>query len=570
LNASTSGNSCYVLPQWQNFSVAASFRELSSAPTGLIRTHSVERGLLDFEADWEMFQQTRSPFLASDLMSSAIALGLFDKARELAVIVEKHSIVGDVAINLSRLISRKSDVISNGRELKQFHALIADQKKMLSAHPRDAIIWVERALNYAVIGQKDQAKRSILIALELAPTDRYVVRSAVRFFVHVNCWEEAFFYARRAFLSVQDPWIAAPFLSVGTQLGKMPSPVKNILRNAMSSSDHFYYSELLEAYGTMEILNGAEVRARRIFKKAWLEPAKTVVSHSQWILKEKLPGLAGNLQIDFRQSAQAMSSILLSRMDLDGAVSNARVWMFEEPYSVAPYMQISSALFLQEKYTDALSVIFEGLIANPKSKDLINNGAFAALRANDASSEKLIKMLKPLLDWEKDIAPLATYGLFLMRSGSAIEGRLYYFSAIQNAIKSGNRRLAVAATVNFIISEIDVGLKIDPKTLGILARAYKGEQDASALRIAIILKKRIVIILRTNTEADFVEAANRYISSIDAELRIFQSSYAGISGLNFPTQPVDLALDTLSEISVGLAIEENMGRLNQMRLTSHS
>src|SRR5205807_1070689 len=134
---------------------------------------------------------------------------------------------------------------------------IRTAKERVTKFPRDAFAWIDQARLYTILGQYNKARRAVLVALHLAPTDRIIVRSAIRFFAHHNDWDEALYYANKAYRVNNDPFILGPLVSIGTRLDKLPIRLRPTANAALHASDAFLYSEVAAAIGTFELLNGA-------------------------------------------------------------------------------------------------------------------------------------------------------------------------------------------------------------------------------------------------------------------------------------------------------------------------
>lgn len=522
MNVVDTDHSRYVVPQWVPFSVAAASPELSSFPSAL-RPRELHDADARFEEEFAGFRADPAPYLAAELMGQAFTLGKEQQMRELADFVLAHDEVGVVATSMAARVAGDLELTS-APTIQVYRNEIAAQKAALKRSGRSAILWTERALNYALLGENEKAARCITIALNLAPHDRYVVRSALRFFIHVNEWDRAFDYGRRALRNGADPWILAPFLSVATHLGKVPSAAKAVVTDSLDSPLDFHFSEAREALGTMELLAGADKRARKFFKRAWADPSKAVVSHSQWVLREQLPGLAESASIDFSRSAQAMSWIYSARLDFDRAMVALRKWTFEEPYSVAPYMQMSWIESIEEQFESSIQTLRRGLVANPNDISLRNNMAFALLKLGRvAEAEAVFARVKPAIDDEKEVACLATYGLLLMSKRENIAGQACYLAAIQNAQKSGSRRLALRAAINYLISDLDINRVLHVEALDALTKAIRTEREASVIAAGEALKRRLERVRCADVDSRIRESVERFIVAQVGVERAFRS-----------------------------------------------
>lgn len=479
-----------VLPQWLPFQKAAKLREATALLKGLGR-QSDEVGRSNsaaFLEELRKFHSDPNPFVGAELMGVSVSIGREAETRLLAEYVRNQPDLGPVPIHeAERILGRSS------RPEAETNVRIASLKRHLSEHPSDAVAWIEQARYYTILGQLERARKSVMAALHLAPTDRFVVRAAIRFFVHNKEWDTALRCAFRAYSHLEDPLILGPLLSVGTHLNMLPNKMKPIAETAFLSEDVFLYSETLEAIGTLEARRSALARAKRFFKRAWMDPTRAVIGHSQWVLRQHLPGLADDQKIDFDQSHEAMSWLKFSAFDISGAMARAEDWALEEPYSRAPYILGSSAACVEERYMDAIGIARRGLMSNPKDDVLLNNLAYAELRNGKvADGEIIFAPLRGSLGLKDNIAALGTYGLLLMMKGDIEGGAEQYRTAAKRASELGNRDLVLYANLNFAISMLDVAKKLDVELLRSSQVRLATTLDPGSVGAAMALQRRIV------------------------------------------------------------------------------
>ncbi|RRJ96041.1 tetratricopeptide repeat protein [Opitutaceae bacterium TAV4] len=493
MNSSDTEKERFVLPQWLPFRVAILQRDLLA--TNIHDTPIDTRASEDaFEAALVSFRELPGPFLASNLLGISLRLGKTEASKELATYVLGQPIAGPVARRIAQetLGEATKPVLT---ETTTLHTKIREAKTWVRRFPTDAIAWVEYARLYTIIGQKKRAEKTMERALILGPTDRYIIRAAVRFFIHRGNWERAHHIAGAAARETNDPWIIALWISTGSQLDKIPPKFKNYFATALASNNHFHFSELLEACATQEIIAGSEKKAKRAFQQAWLDPSKNVIAHSQWVIREKMPQLAATASIDFSQSSEAMAWVSLMRLQLSEAVQSSREWALEEPFSSKPFMHGSFVDTLREDYEEAESLAREGLRANPGHHGLTNNLAFSLVGQNRI--DEAVALLEPLRkDFEetKDVALLATWGLVRMKQRLHAEGRQFYARAIEEAKNQNDSRLALRAALNLFMAEIDTGGTINLDLLMSAAEAVAKTSDARVIATAERLNKRF----RTN------------------------------------------------------------------------
>jgi tetratricopeptide (TPR) repeat protein len=512
-----------LVPQWLPFRKAAQLREadVTAANADVIDYAPSVESFRDVVQD---FHSEPSPFVGAELMGIAVVLGETEVARELARYVASEKIVGAVA-------AKHATAILEGHYPAELilteQALIRNKKRRVRDFPRDALAWIDQARLYTILGQREKARKAVVASLQLAPTNRLIVRSAIRFFAHFNEWDAAAFYGERAYNATHDPLILGPLLGVFTEIDKLPLRVKPIAQKALISPDHFLFSEVLAAIGTMEILNGAQKRSRRFFRRAWRDPTQAVVSQSQWVLREHLPNLAPEQNIDFSQSAEALSWLRFAILDFKGAVLKAQDWVLEEPYSGSAHVHASHSACLIGDYTEAEATAERGLKANRRDPALLNNLVFAQLRRGRiGAAEANFELLRPLLNDPKEIAPMATYGLLLMSQSHILEGIACYDDAISRARQMGDSRAAFRASVNLLISILENTKRVDTERLRAVTASLKNIQDASCLGTALILAARLGMADLTKSR-DLDLSVTEFIQTIDeAQHTLLGSAFA--------------------------------------------
>jgi tetratricopeptide (TPR) repeat protein len=545
----------YILPQWLPFKIAAQQRETGTFQSKPIRINygPAQSSFIDQLDD---FKLQPSVYLGSELMGIADVIGFKDIAQELAYYVLNEESAGPVAHEQARILLGKQplNILDERVNLQSF-------KTRLSDYPKDAISWVEQARIYTSLGQRKKAYKSILVALHLAPADRFVVRAAIRFFVHYNEWHQAHRIATRAYSLNPDPLIFGPLLSVATHIKKLPHKTKAIAEHALSSPHTFLHSETLEAFGTLETMSGADQPSRKFFKRAWIDPTRAVIGHSQWVLRERLPGLAADRKFEFSQSNEALSWLRFAFLDFRGAMVSTNAWALEESYSRSPYILGSIAACHAEDFPQAIEICRRGLRSNPKDEILINNLVFALLRKGDAvSARKEFTPLRHLVDLPSHAAPAATYGLMLMCEGKKEAGYEYYGQAIKRALDAGNRRLALRATLNFMISTLDTEKAIDAEILKTLIKAIPQYQDPGCIGAAMAIGRRLKSA-NFSTAPELAIVAKEFNQMIDVEASKYRASIQS-KFIDVPVYTPPTSTDNVAQgmINTPQLINQNYGK----------
>jgi tetratricopeptide (TPR) repeat protein len=445
-----------VIPRWLSFRKALASKELS-IPRGTafeINTHTKQQLAIDY-AD---FKSNPTPHKASDLMSAALVLGDQALAKETAIVVADQAEAYPTPPILAQqiLVGIPQSDASESSSIQ-----ISKNKRFLSDHPRNPYIWLEQARLYTLLGQPDSARRCVFVALNLAPVDRHVLRSAARFFIHTNDLEPAWYYLQKASALIEDPWIRATEINVAELLEKKIRKIRDIVPQDLGPAELFHFSELIETAGILELTHGNDVQARRHFKRAWKNPSANVVAHAEWILRHRMTGLAEDVKIDFSRSLEATTLQNYHNFKIWDALLSATEWALEEPYSKQPFTLGSFFADHLKRFDIAERLAREGLRANPGDFTLNNNLCFALLK-NDCliSAEKELSRLQEPEDASEKAVYFATSGLLQFKKGHVETGCELYQKAIKLAIEIKNHRLAARAAMYLAIAQIEAGVPL--------------------------------------------------------------------------------------------------------------
>src|SRR5262249_9089606 len=143
------------------------------------------------------------------------------------------------------------------------------------SQPRNAFVWIDLARLYVLLGQSKPAEQAIKIALALAPYDRFILRSASRFYLHTSDAEKGLALLRTNARTPEDPCLIAAELAVSTVLEKTPKFVtgaQNILNNGAAAP--FHTSELACALGGLEMAAGKSRKANKLFETSLRAPTE--------------------------------------------------------------------------------------------------------------------------------------------------------------------------------------------------------------------------------------------------------------------------------------------------------
>lgn len=459
-----------VVPRWHEFhETLIGRRELCHSAIDPGRrnrdTKAAQRRLMDPNGELErlksVWRHRPSPLSAYDLVSTAIVLDRLDEAKDAADLIRDGPDTPDrVRMVLAMDPNGFRDGILADPTLEAGRK-IGYLRKVLHQWPRNAICWTQLGLLYSRVGIVEKARRCVEIALSLAPNNRYVLRSACRFFVHVNDASRAAWVLRQSARTPGDPWLLAAEISCSHILG-VSSPllsrgIRVLEREALPAR---HVTELAASIGTFELENGSERKAKKSFGIGAKSPNGNVKAQLQWLRIGHAHVVPPNASLDDGvDDHEARALGFRVEGDWLGAIASCEEWgsdefFSERPFCLASYIAIE-ALGDAER---AERILNDGLVANRNDTVLLNNLAIAlAMQGRLVESRStLAAASKKILGspFEDRVALMATKGLIEYREGNVERGREEYLKAIKVASEHGRRDEARRAAIYMALEEL--------------------------------------------------------------------------------------------------------------------
>lgn len=484
----------HVLPRWRSIQQAMLSGELDSVShnpknSGFWQRTSADaqkRLLRDFEAARENWR------LWSDTCNRDILL-------ELALLTE-NSDHPDVLMAASSALSRDSTPPSitgfahevvhgasviEGSSLPRRSGAVASalraRKMWLSHNPRDGLLAAEMALLHANIGQIGKSYRYMERAIRTCPNDRYVLRSAVRFFCHAGDPERAVETIRRSPRFLVDPWLRSAELAAAALGGEDPKGWKKA--KALANNDNLSLlcrSELAAQIGTFEMAAGAQKAAIRALKASARRPTENAIAQIEHVGRETELFEPTNIVSDLSSSHEATAHAAYWGNKWETALQACEAWFEEEPFSTRPAIFASFVASVQSSSLQrGLALAQMALEANPGDSVLINNiSVILAYQGEIEAARMFLDRLHPSSAIEDRVTNLATRGLIELRSGSFDTGTELYKEAIKLAVRE-NKTVAAVRAYAFLGREVSRGSKE-------LAEKFSKGIDAAVKKMRLI------------------------------------------------------------------------------------
>lgn len=478
-----------MVPRWRESQVTAHLGELDAVATRTRPWTPDPRFLTERIESW---RRHKSPGFAADLMGAALVLQQEEIAREAAENVLRASedvpaITRSIAEQLVQMKppeAEELEALPDGKErFRRIHTL----REQLRIAPRSPVMWMDLAREYSILGQGPSAEHAVRIAVELAPTNRFVLRSAARYYLHKGDPERAHHLVNRAPNIHQDPWLMAAEIATATVLDRTPRLVKrgrSALEGQTFAPEHI--TELAGAIGTLELRSGKRRHARRLFQQSLIRPNDNAVAQVSWAARhtqgiEFDPNL---LQTPWSFEARAWESY--GEGEWLVAARAAEEWLHDEAFSSRPaeFGSFVTSVALKD-YTASISFARRGLVANPTDPLLLNNLAFALANAGKLPEafEAFSRIDRSDLDVTMQITHLATAGLLQYRLGVAETGQMFYRRAVELAEKHRCKRERAMALLFLANEELAAASSDSAK---VVAEARSAAEDAGSADSGLI------------------------------------------------------------------------------------
>jgi tetratricopeptide (TPR) repeat protein len=456
----------HVIPRWRSVPrtiAAGEFQQRQSRRP--LESHQSEE-VDEFESQW---RREGGAFAAAEFAGACLVAGTPDRA------AATHELLAHDQNKIYRLLAERildgpaksgTDVVDSDidppRIEEEFRRKIAHAKARTLRDPRNAIAWGDLARRYTALGQTTQAETALRIARALAPTSRYLLRSATRFLVQVGRADEALYLLSGSPRTSTDPWLMSASLSVAATADLPVRNARNARRIVESGGFRpIELSELESELATLELKSGADRKARGLFRQSLGHPTDNSLAQIEWA-SQFLPSLEVEPEhVDVPFAAEARSRSAAQEGSWRTALKYGIDWMDDQPFDAQAAIHASyvASVGMDEWRTSALLADM-GLRANPTNLTLLNNMAYALIEMGDLEGAKVFLERAVGRSGEEGdrVAILATQGLMRFREGDLRSGRAFYSNAINVARSTKDRDAEAMAWSMLLREELTTGI----------------------------------------------------------------------------------------------------------------
>lgn len=461
-----------LVPNWRDFNRTTKIGELGGLKTNKIIQESDNSIIIN---DWH---NSKTIGTAADLINNAfVSNELFSNELTEAIdlISENKEFASTSLLSLIQQIKKEMKMqnensnillekkISSLEELesifnpKLFNKIIHKTKNATKNHSRNAIYWVELSRLYTIKSQFEKAEKCIQIALNLAGNNRFVLRSATRFYIHTNQEEKAIFYLKKSDIIKNDPWIISAHVASSMLIGRYSPFLKKGIEIAQSKNfSNFDITELSSSIGTIELENGSFKKAKPFLETSIINPNDNSLAQFEWLSKKEDRIIFR--KEDFQNVKNAFEAFAYENFNkglIEEAFQNCIDWFLDMPYSKRPLMFGSYLASILENYDIAIMLCLIGLRYDSNEPGFTNNLIYNYCLKNDLekAGDKLNQYFSnnkiENLSNENKITLQATIGLYLMKIGDLEGGKKMYKVALENSKIIKNDYYYNLALVNF-------------------------------------------------------------------------------------------------------------------------
>lgn len=464
-----------IIPNWRSFENTAKLGELNGSKS-IKFDSSFKPDISDLLEDWSEIQTIG---LAGDILGTALVCNQEDnhvvkqvskfvlanqEIAPKAMIEAANNVLKDKKDEIELIVDiSKPEDFGHQNNLIEIFIKINDLKKRIINNPSNSILWVEIARYYSIIGNDKKASSAIKNALYLSPENRFILRSAARFFVHVGDFDSAHDIVRKSELVKHDPWLMATEIALATLRNRNSIFTKTGIQLVNSGNFHpFNISELASSTATVELKNDSFQKSKKLFNKSLINPNDNSLAQAEWASQKD-----GNVvrvnpeEYKLVNSFEAAAREKFDRGSWQDSINSSKDWFFDQPFSKLGLLfgnEVASRKLKDENQAVELAKL--GLVSHPNDAHLLNNIVYGlCIQDKTEEAERYLQRVKKddFQSGDSAIYLTATKGLLYFRQGLHDLGRQYYLESMEMANENKNLYYRSVAYINYLREEIRIG-----------------------------------------------------------------------------------------------------------------
>jgi tetratricopeptide (TPR) repeat protein len=474
-----------VVPRWRSSTIFANTPESKSNKVGEKINLSLE-----LERAKKEFVLYKNIPTASELMFIAREAGEVNDTKIAANFIYSKKIELEKN-NLFEISKGIIEELSEGinKNITEIHLSIKNARYLLRQNYNNPIQLIDIALSFTAIGKTNLAEKYIKSALQLSNNNRFILRSAARYYLHVGRPDFAHKLLSESLLIKTDPWIQASEIALSSVIGKTSRLVKSIdkhLQEILILPNN--YSELGSAIATVHLNSGDFKKAKKLFTKTLVNPNDNSVAQAEWATK--------NLSIVLTEQAlnvpfcfEAKSANYYRSLEIEKSIQSAIEWRNDEPFTSRPIDRLGYLYCLNEQF-DKAQECYRKNIKNDTNFSISNhlNLNFAKIECGEiiSAETELYQLQSDTRSETHKVHLLANSGALAYAKSDFIKGREQYSLAIELSKTTSDKSTEGLVRAYFARAAFKYN---DPQKSTILETVSKSFSFANNIGATHVLKK---------------------------------------------------------------------------------
>lgn len=465
-----------LIPRWTTFKTNSM---ISSKDDGRVIEEMFKSSYYKAVVDWE---KNKSTGFAYDV----VTFGKLANQEEEKTFRDCLTLLSNTLF-CQRIETDKRERVNYLLSIEEIFGIIHSNRILLNSDQNNALLWLDQAYYYSLIGQEEQTEKCIDISLRLNNSNSFILRSAASFFNHKKEPDRALYILRKSDYFGLDPQITAADISIANanklKLKLTKKPVLDISPNN---------AELFAVYSTIESSCGNKKNAKKLMRKALCYPNENIIA--QKVSLEKQFGCFSiNTPDDIPCEYEAKAKLSFYQGDYEVAENESYNWFLFQPSSIeAATFNSSLNLTYTKNYEKANSVLKLADRINANNPSIKNNLAFCLAnmgKFDDARKQLNLVDHTVLNEYEKSLLS-ATEGFVLYKTGERKKGIELYKEAIEGFSFIHNPFCVSKAT--YILGTLEYEKDVDTGTR-LITEAYSiAEKNNNDYLMRIIRKDNLV------------------------------------------------------------------------------
>jgi len=405
---------------------------------------SVNININDFEiynynklkAEWKT---GKNIILAIEMLIYEIIYDSLDISTELIIYLDKKKeFLNHIEKEILQIANLKKTNKEVSTQLNQnannVYNNISEIKILNKINPLNSLQWCNLGYYYTKLGQKDKAKKAFLTSIGLNNSNRHIVRSVARFFLHMGDIE---FGHRILTMSPRinyDASLVSAEIAYSELMGKKSKFIdKGIKLKDDKNILVFEKNELLAQIATLEFSHGKNSKGKLLVEECLLDPNENSLAQISFLKKKRNIESITEVTPTVIFQYEALARSFFSDANFEKAFENAKEWFHFQPFSDHPAsFSTYIASEILDKQQEAIDIAEAALKITPNSVTLKNNLAFAFAKSDRI--KEAVSTLKNInrneISKHEQAVLNATNGFIAFKLGDINSAKIGYDEAI--------------------------------------------------------------------------------------------------------------------------------------------